>query len=139
MVHPDRLTHVDAHRIFSVVLVPSSVRPRSSGTEAPMSSDLQRSLSRTVSVFSSSAALFGKLRREKYSFSQTGLQDNVNRVSLNGDGQVVSNNDSRMQKLQSTLSRLRSTVNPPPSNTDPNLSNNSNGEMVCSVHYIKLD
>ncbi|XP_042398166.1 protein SEMI-ROLLED LEAF 2-like isoform X1 [Zingiber officinale] len=129
MVHPDRLTHVDAHRIFSVVLVPSSVRPRSSGTEAPMSADLQRSLSRTVSVFSSSAALFGKLRREKYSFNQTGLQDNVNRVSLNGDGQAVSNNDSRMQKLQSTLSRLRSTVNPPPSNTDPNLSNNSTGEM----------
>ncbi|XP_074591589.1 protein SEMI-ROLLED LEAF 2-like isoform X2 [Curcuma longa] len=129
MVHPDRLTHVDAHRIFSVVLVPSSVRPRSSGTGALMSSDLQRSLSRTVSVFSSSAALFGKLRREKYSFNQTGLQDDVNRVSLNGDGQAVSNNDSRMQKLQSTLSRLRSTANPPPSNTDPNLSNNSNGEM----------
>ncbi|XP_030495163.2 protein SEMI-ROLLED LEAF 2 isoform X1 [Cannabis sativa] len=75
MVHPDHETRVGAHRIFSVVLVPSSVFPRSlpsSVSDSKKASDFPRTLSRTVSVFSSSAALFEKLRKEKFL-----SQDNV--------------------------------------------------------------
>ncbi|KAI9161669.1 hypothetical protein LWI28_019548 [Acer negundo] len=60
MVHPDHETRVGGHRIFSVVLVPSSVcpQPSSNNPEPKKAADLPRALSRTVSVFSSSAALF---------------------------------------------------------------------------------
>ncbi|CAA6667330.1 unnamed protein product [Spirodela intermedia] len=72
MVHPDHETRVGAHRVFSVVLVPSSVcpRPRMANHDAPREYDFRRTLSRTVSVFSSSAALFDKLRRDKLSTRQ---------------------------------------------------------------------
>ncbi|KAF3639924.1 hypothetical protein FXO38_22383 [Capsicum annuum] len=61
---PDHETCVGAHRIFSFVLVPSSVSPQkvSKETRLRKAADFSRALSRTVSVFSSSAALFGKLR-----------------------------------------------------------------------------
>ncbi|KAL1324748.1 hypothetical protein AAHE18_13G113100 [Arachis hypogaea] len=59
MVHLDQETRVGAHRIFSVVLVPSSVCP-----QPQHSADIQRVLSRNTSVFSSSAALFEKLERK---------------------------------------------------------------------------
>ncbi|XP_057807732.1 protein SEMI-ROLLED LEAF 2-like [Salvia miltiorrhiza] len=57
MVSSDHETRLGAHRIFSVVLVPSSVCPQSHA-------DLERTLSRSASSFSSSAALFEKLRKE---------------------------------------------------------------------------
>ncbi|KAJ6826892.1 uncharacterized protein M6B38_369555 [Iris pallida] len=114
MVHPDRETHVGAHRIFSVVLVPTSVSPRPS--DLPNANDLQRTLSRTVSVFSSSAALFGKIRKEKYSFKESVSQENMDRVTHRNDGQHTSK-DMRFYKLQSSKSRLRSlkdfTFSPP--------------------------
>ncbi|GMN54746.1 hypothetical protein TIFTF001_023871 [Ficus carica] len=77
MVHPDHETRVGAHRIFSVVLVPSSVFPRSSSStsESKKALDLPRTLSRTVSVFSSSAALFEKLRREKFLSQENVFED----------------------------------------------------------------
>lgn len=67
MVHPDHETRVGAHRIFSVVLVPSSVCPRAKSItlEPTKGYDLIRTLSRTVSVFSSSTAIFDKLKWEK--------------------------------------------------------------------------
>lgn len=66
MVHPDYETRIGAHRTFSIVLVPYSVcpHPSSSISESKTASDLPQTLSRTVSVFSSSAALFEKLRKE---------------------------------------------------------------------------
>ncbi|WZY91522.1 hypothetical protein YC2023_063851 [Brassica napus] len=69
MVHPDHKTRIGAHRIFSVVLVPTSVcpRPSSTTTELKKGMGLPRSLSRNASVFSSSAALFEKLRKDKVS------------------------------------------------------------------------
>ncbi|KAM7270197.1 hypothetical protein ACFE04_029411 [Oxalis oulophora] len=69
MVHPDHETRVGAHRIFSIALVPSSVCPHPSlvDSESKSPTDLSRTLSRAVSVFSSSAALFEKLRRERSS------------------------------------------------------------------------
>jgi hypothetical protein len=64
MVHPDHETRIEAHRIFSVVLVPSSICPRQNSTNmAP--TEHQRTLSRTVSAFSSSSALFEKLKTDK--------------------------------------------------------------------------
>lgn len=69
MVHKDHETRIGAHRIFSVVLVPSSVAPRQTSVQpqpiAGKAAHIPRSLSRTVSVFSSSAALFEKLRKER--------------------------------------------------------------------------
>ncbi|VFQ78504.1 unnamed protein product [Cuscuta campestris] len=67
MVHPDHETRIGAHRIFSVVLVPSSVCPEKEDLDDPRMQKgvgLPRTLSRTVSVFSSSAALFEKLRNQ---------------------------------------------------------------------------
>ncbi|XP_008784320.2 protein SEMI-ROLLED LEAF 2-like isoform X1 [Phoenix dactylifera] len=110
MVHPDRETHVGAHRVFSVVLVPSSVCPRPSSASVGLykKQDLQRTLSRAVSVFSSSAALFGKLRRDVFSLRESTCQDNVDKVSNSDDGQQNSSNDAKLYKLQSSQSRMRS-------------------------------
>ncbi|KAL5982022.1 hypothetical protein ACLOJK_016090 [Asimina triloba] len=79
MVYPDHETRVGAHRIFSVVLVPSSVCPSTSFANQDPSKayDLQRTLSRTVSVFSSSAALFAKLRKDKTSLREQVCQENI--------------------------------------------------------------
>ncbi|KAJ0985865.1 hypothetical protein J5N97_004221 [Dioscorea zingiberensis] len=110
MVHPDRETHLGAHRIFSVVLVPSSVCPRpcSVAPESPKMYDLRRTLSRTVSVFSSSAALFEKLKREKFPSRESGHQDSLDNVSHSFDGQQKHSNDAKLYKLQSSKSRIYS-------------------------------
>lgn len=63
MVSSDHETRLGAHRIFSVVLVPSSVCPYTASTSQNRA-DLERTLSRSASAFSSSAALFEKLRKE---------------------------------------------------------------------------
>ncbi|CAN1815918.1 Protein SEMI-ROLLED LEAF 2 [Linum perenne] len=75
MVCDDHVTRVGAHRVFSVVLVPSSVCPRTNNgsLDSNKSAEVQRMLSRTVSVFSSSAALFEKMKREPNS-----SQNNIN-------------------------------------------------------------
>ncbi|WOL19844.1 hypothetical protein Cni_G28646 [Canna indica] len=130
MVHPDRLMHTEAHRIFSVVLVPSSVCPRPcSDTDGQKTNELLRTLSRTVSVFSSSAALFGKLRREKFSFRDFGSQDNASRAP-NGDGLVINRSNTKINKMQSSLSRVHSIRNISlASGGDSDLFNNSTIEM----------
>ncbi|PNT65863.1 hypothetical protein BRADI_3g03650v3 [Brachypodium distachyon] len=83
MVHPDHETRVAAHRIFSVVLVPSSVSPfpNSPSPDQHKKHEVRRTLSRAVSVFSSSAALFEKLRREKGSFKENTHDGSRNVVS----------------------------------------------------------
>ncbi|KAI5318424.1 hypothetical protein L3X38_038132 [Prunus dulcis] len=87
MVHPDHETRVGALRVFSVVLVPSSVCPglSSSNTESRKAMDFPRTLSRTVSVFSSSAALFEKLRREKIYLRESICEDNDENVVNEGE------------------------------------------------------
>ncbi|KAI4300782.1 hypothetical protein L6164_034118 [Bauhinia variegata] len=84
MVHPDHETRVGAHCIFSVVLVPTSVFPRQQSPipDSKKAWDLPRTLSRTVSVFSSSAALFEKLKQEKRSSTENFCQDKENFGSL---------------------------------------------------------
>ncbi|XP_020090634.1 uncharacterized protein LOC109711804 [Ananas comosus] len=108
-VHPDREAHVGAHRIFSVVLVPTSVCPYSFSANSDLAKpyDLQRTLSRTVSVFSSSAALFGKLRREMFSL-QDRAEENTDKIFYSVDGQQIGRNNSKLFKLQSTQSRTYS-------------------------------
>ncbi|OVA19391.1 hypothetical protein BVC80_9055g12 [Macleaya cordata] len=102
MVYPDHQTRVGAHRIFSVVLVPSSVCPKPSSTSAPEKFDLRRTLSRTVSVFSSSAALFEKLRKEKSSF-----QDSCSGLTTE-NLQPKSNSDQILNRIKSSASRVYS-------------------------------
>ncbi|KAL2329335.1 hypothetical protein Fmac_022762 [Flemingia macrophylla] len=98
MVHADHETRVGAHRIFSVVLVPSSVCPQPSSLEPPLTkgADIQRMLSRNVSVFSSSAALFEKLERKQNSLPED---------DSNTDGKA---NDNILNRLKSTYSRTGS-------------------------------
>lgn len=118
MVHPDHETRVAAHRIFSVVLVPSSVCPRpcSSGLQSMTASDLPRTLSRTVSVFSSSAALFQKLRNEKVSSLENGLPDMKDSSLVDGEQESVSN--GMLSRLKSSYSRAYSIRSSGPLITD---------------------
>nr|XP_043612327.1 protein SEMI-ROLLED LEAF 2 isoform X2 [Erigeron canadensis] len=128
MVHQDHETRVGAHRIFSVVLVPSSVCPRSSSL-VPAGGDLDkttvpRSLSRTVSVFSSSAALFGKMKK--------GGPLMTNNVS-----KQKSNNSGVFNRMKSSYSRTYSIK----IDTNPANNLNKDGEAVTlrlSSHQISL-
>nr|GMD29740.1 protein EFR3 homolog B-like isoform X1 [Ipomoea batatas]GME08605.1 protein EFR3 homolog B-like isoform X1 [Ipomoea batatas] len=81
MVSPDNETRLGAHRVFSVVLVPSSVCPRAANAAGGLSKrkSIQRTLSRTVSVFSSSAALFEKMGKHQNS-SQDGMDKNTQQI-----------------------------------------------------------
>lgn len=110
MVHPDHETRVAAHRIFSVVLVPSSVCPCPSSviSESKKGQDLPRTLSRTVSVFSSSAALFEKLRNEKILSRDHAPQDDKE----NSEEDTRNDNIGMLSRLKSTYSRAYSSRNP---------------------------
>ncbi|KAJ6300460.1 hypothetical protein OIU76_021285 [Salix suchowensis] len=122
MVHPDHETRVGAHRIFSVVLVPSSVSPCPSSTNN--GADLSRTLSRTVSVFSSSAALFDKLRGDKTPTRENACQDSKNNAH---EGEQISN--GMLARLKSSTSRVYSMRNSlVPSTSDENPVNNLNKE-----------
>ncbi|KAK1428846.1 hypothetical protein QVD17_17686 [Tagetes erecta] len=128
MVHQDHETRVGSHRIFSVVLVPSSVCPHSSslvpaGTD-PDKAAVPRSLSRTVSVFSSSAALFGKMKKG-------------GPLMTNNASQQRSNNNGAFNRMKSSYSRTYSIK------IDANSASNLNkdGEAVTlrlSSHQISL-
>ncbi|KAI4386518.1 hypothetical protein MLD38_004446 [Melastoma candidum] len=124
MVHPDHETRITAHRIFSVVLVPSSVCPYPSSAipDLKKGSDLLRTLSRTVSVFSSSAALFEKLKNDMVSLKESASPDDKNKATKEGDGK--SNNNGMLQRLKSSYSRAYSMQNPPlqPSEGDNTVS-----------------
>ncbi|KAH9648255.1 hypothetical protein KPL70_025516 [Citrus sinensis] len=108
MVHPDHETRVGAHQIFSVVLVPSSVcpNPSTNSAESRKAGDLPRALSRTVSVFSSSAALFDKLRRDKTMSRDNTHQDN--RDNIASEGQPRNSGNGGLNRLKSSYSRAYS-------------------------------
>lgn len=131
MVHPDHETRVGAHRIFSVVLVPFSVCPRPCPItpELKKASDLPRMLSRTVSVFSSSAALFEKLRKEKYFSKENICQENK-------EDELKNNNAGILNRMKSSLSRAYSLKSSAMSlTTDANFTSNSNNELVGSGKF----
>ncbi|KAK9290998.1 hypothetical protein L1049_009181 [Liquidambar formosana] len=129
MVHPDHETRVGAHRIFSVVLVPSSVCPRPSAIpESKKAADLPRTLSRTVSVFSSSAALFEKLRKEKFSSKDSVSQDSKEKFF--SEGEARNNNDGILNRLKSSYSRAYSLKSSPaPLTMNGNSVSNSDKEL----------
>ncbi|MCL7038359.1 hypothetical protein MKW94_005103 [Papaver nudicaule] len=107
MVHPDHQTRVEAHRVFSVVLVPSSICPKPSSSAAPEHFDHRRTLSRTVSVFSSSAALFEKLRKEKSETSIALTKDDV-QPNSNSEQLVSSSKPPASRVCSRNVSRLAS-------------------------------
>lgn len=135
MVCSDHETRVGAHRIFSIVLVPSSVCPRPCPAAAPChpkTNDIQRTLSRTVSVFSSSAALYEKL-----------IEDDS---KINDEEKAKNNNDSILNKLKSTYSRSGTVKRPPMpittasdsvGNMDVNMRNPSLLSRLKSRAYTK--
>ncbi|KAF7804081.1 protein EFR3-like protein B [Senna tora] len=143
MVHPDPETRVGAHRIFSVVLVPTSVFPRpctavSNSKKALM---VPRTISRTVSVFSSSAALFEKLRHEKCSSRENLCLDDKDIIAE--DKETANSNGGMMNRLKSTYSRVYSMKNPSqPSAGDGNFESNANTNLATSLrlssHQINL-
>ncbi|XP_065856437.1 protein SEMI-ROLLED LEAF 2 [Euphorbia lathyris] len=139
MVHPDHEIRLGAHRIFSVVLVPSSISPRSSPTNPDSKKGLSLSLSRTVSVFSSSAALFEKLRMEKTSKTANNCQHDKETVVLEAG---VKN--GMLNRLKSSYSRVYSmrTPNAPSmedeiSESAPNKESEA-GSLRLSSHQISL-
>ncbi|KAG8371940.1 hypothetical protein BUALT_Bualt12G0015000 [Buddleja alternifolia] len=103
MLHPDHETRIGAHQIFAVVLVPSSVSPESYSdvSASKKNIDFPRTLSRTVSVFSSSAALFEKLKSKRI--------NGLNNVSVDQNN----NTNGVLDKIKSTYSRVYS-FRPPP-------------------------
>ncbi|XP_038992706.1 protein SEMI-ROLLED LEAF 2-like [Hibiscus syriacus] len=124
MVHPDHEIRIGAHRIFSVVLVPSSVCPQPSSGLMKKASGIPRTLSRTVSVFSSSAALFEKLRKEK-SFSRENACL-VNKETAANEEQQVNSQNGILIKLKS-YSRAYGSRSPLVSSAiDENPPSNSN-------------
>ncbi|KAG6694189.1 hypothetical protein I3842_09G037100 [Carya illinoinensis] len=144
MVHPDHETRIGAHRIFSVVLVPSSVfpRPSSSIPNSKKASDLPRTLSRTVSVFSSSAALFEKLRKEMFYSRENIYQDSKeNDISEEESSSI---NNEMEDRLTSSYGMVYSMRRPSvPLTTDGNTVISSNKEtepnfLRLSSHQITL-
>ncbi|XP_061353917.1 protein SEMI-ROLLED LEAF 2-like [Gastrolobium bilobum] len=170
MVHADHETRVGAHRIFSVVLVPSSVcpQPSSSNPSLTKATDIQRMLSRNVSVFSSSAALFEKLERKQDSSQEDShsdgktndnsilnrLKSSYSRTTSTRKSSVTasesidsrnskSNNSSVMNRLKSTYSRVTSVKRPQFTVTgEENGTNSSDKQQVLplrlSSHQITL-
>lgn len=136
MVHPDHETRIGAHRVFSVVLVPSSVSPNlfSSNTETKKAFDHHRTLSRAVSVFSSSAALFEKLRREKISSRESICEEDENNVP---EGEERNNNNGFLSRLTSSYSRTYSMKSLPAPST-PNENSMSNIKDLVSVSNFCL-
>lgn len=137
MVHPDHETRVGAHRIFSVVLVPSSVCPYtgSAEPESKKPTDLQRTLSRTVSVFSSSAALFEKLKTRSSSRESV-----VQEVKEKPTGDEVQSrvNEGMLSRIRSTYSRAYSFKNPPADADSKNKTSVDPISLRLSSHQISL-
>ncbi|KAL9280173.1 unnamed protein product [Arabidopsis thaliana] len=153
MVCADHESRMGAHRIFSVVLVPSSVSP-SSVLNSRRPADMQRTLSRTVSVFSSSAALFRKLKLESdNSVDDTSKMERVSTLSRStskfirgesfDDEEPKNNTSSVLSRLKSSYSRSQSVKrNPSSMVSDQNSSGSSPEKPVIplrlSSHQICL-
>ncbi|EPS68493.1 hypothetical protein M569_06272 [Genlisea aurea] len=138
MVHQDLETRIGAHQIFSVVLVPSSVcpRPDSVGFETKKSMGLPRTLSRTVSVFSSSAAIFEKLRNQK----RPAAKERHFEMNQQEKGEQRNNNVGGMlNRIKSSYNRaysIRQQVDPTP--TTVSSKEVDAGPLRLSSHQITL-
>ncbi|VVB16915.1 unnamed protein product [Arabis nemorensis] len=162
MVCADHESRMGAHRIFSVVLVPSSVCPNSV-PKSRRPADMQRTLSRTVSVFSSSAALFRKLNLESdNAVDDTAKMERVSTLNRSkskfsrgysikehqptesfDDEEPKQNTSSVLNRLKSSYSRTQSVKrNPSSMVSDQNSSGGSPEKPVIplrlSSHQICL-
>ncbi|KAL3632475.1 hypothetical protein CASFOL_025459 [Castilleja foliolosa] len=107
MLHPDHETRIGAHQIFSVVLVPTSVSPQSDPSVlGPNKKHFPRTLSRTVSVFSSSAALFEKLKKQRNN-SKENLSE-LNKEKSVEDAEQRNNMNGVFNRVRSSYSRVYS-------------------------------
>ncbi|KAK9041398.1 hypothetical protein V6N11_016500 [Hibiscus sabdariffa] len=137
MVHPDHEIRIVAHRIFSVVLVPSSVCPQPSSVTGvtKKASGIPRTLSRTVSAFSSSAALFEKLRKEKPFSREIACLENKENVA--SEEQIENNQSGILVRLTSSYSRAYNLISLPVSlATDENPLSNS--KTVSEANSLRL-
>ncbi|WMV10800.1 hypothetical protein MTR67_004185 [Solanum verrucosum] len=134
MVSPDHETRLVAHRVFSVVLVPSSVcpRPKSVHPRSTKATGIQRTLSRTVSVFSSSAALFDKLKKE-----QTPAQDNMAGKEKTFNAKSLVKNQSMLKRLTSSYSRAYTVKRNSLPGTDEGKENGNTEEEQDGI-FLKL-
>lgn len=100
MLHPDLETRIGAHRVFILLLVPSSVSQSSRYEHQflPHSDGLSPSRGkRRVSAFSSAAALFERLRRERSlggSFLDNGDENGKLKGRTNSIDQMAGKADS---------------------------------------------
>lgn len=134
MVSPDHETRLVAHRVFSVVLVPSSVcpRPKSAHPQSTKTGGIQRTLSRTVSVFSSSAALFDKLKKE-----QTSSQDSMAGKEKTFNAKSLVKNQSMLKRLTSSYSRAYTVKRNSLPGTDEGKENGNTEEEQDGI-FLKL-
>ncbi|XP_019186681.1 PREDICTED: uncharacterized protein LOC109181388 isoform X2 [Ipomoea nil] len=140
MVHPDHETRIGAHQIFSVVLVPSSVCPDKGSDVAIVQkgAGLPRTLSRNVSVFSSSAALFGKLGNQRFP-SENVNHENKEKPFAEEDER--NNNSGMLNRIKSTYSRAYSTKGSPApteESTDKPSKRPDVGSLRLTNHQIRL-
>lgn len=127
MVHQDNETRIGAHRIFSVVLVPSSVCPQPTPNNNIDPKNVPRSLSRNVSVFSSSAALFQKMKRDKTTVGKEKVHNEVEQPKINNVGM--------MNRIKSTYSRTYSIKIPV---SQVGTTDNDTVTLRLSSHQISL-
>ena len=123
MLHPDHDTRIGAHQIFSVVLVPSSIAPQSDHDVSDSKKNVlyPRTLSRTVSVFSSSAALFDKMKHQRVQHVEP------NKSKPSGDVGQGNNTGGVLNRIKSGYNRVQSFR---PSAPEPDSTTKSIKQMV---------
>ena len=139
MLHPDHDTRIGAHQIFSVVLVPSSIAPQSDPVVCDSKKNVlfPRTLSRTVSVFSSSAALFEKLKNQRHN-KETPRE--VKNEKFSGEIEHRNGRSGVLNKIKSSYSRVSSFRSTPPPEAD-SVKPNKEADAVplrLSSHQINL-
>ncbi|XP_041997859.1 protein SEMI-ROLLED LEAF 2-like [Salvia splendens] len=133
MLHPDHDTSIGAHQIFSVVLVPSSIAPQSDHVVSDSKKNVlyPRTLSRTVSVFSSSGALFDKMKHQRVE---------LNQEKPSGDVGQGNNTSGVLNRIKSGYSRVQS-FKPTAPNADATTKSSKQMDAVplrLSSHQINL-
>ncbi|KAL1555311.1 protein SEMI-ROLLED LEAF 2-like [Salvia divinorum] len=137
MLHPDHDTSIGAHQIFSVVLVPSSIAPQSDHAVSESKKNVlyPRTLSRTVSVFSSSAALFDKMKHQRVQ-----PPSELKQEKPSGDVGQGNNTGGVLNRIKSSYSRVQS-FKPTDPNADATTKSSKQMDVVplrLSSHQINL-
>ncbi|KAL0453097.1 UNVERIFIED_CONTAM: protein SEMI-ROLLED LEAF 2 [Sesamum latifolium] len=137
MLHPDHETRIGAHQIFAVVLVPSSVSPHVASTvsDSNKNAGVPRTLSRSVSVFSSSAALFDKLRNQR-----NGNLYELNKEKVPSDTEPRQNASGVLDPMKPSHSRVHSFRSLPEPEADPVTKSSKEVDIPLrlSSHQISL-